>query len=415
MKLFFTILVPFILLFLSLDTYAVSPDTLWTRTFGGTNIDVAYSVKQTSDSGYIIAGYTRSFGTMAGRNVWLLKTDVNGIEEWNNAYGGSADDEGYSVQQTTDGGYIVAGYTKSITAGGMDMFLVRTDAQGNQLWFRNFGGVNDDEGYSVLQTADGGFLIAGATSSFSNGGRDVWLVKTNSSGNEEWRKNHGGLSTDGARCIQHTSDGGYILTGWTSSYGVSGLFNAWLVKLDVSGNIIWHKAIGGSGVDQGYCVQQTTDGGYILTGYTDTYGAGLYDMLLVKTDSLGNEQWLKAFGGTGRDYGNSVIQLSDGSYIAAGYTLSFGAGGDDLWLVKVDQDGTEEWNKTFGGSSSDVGYSVIETFDGSVVIAGHTLSFGAGLHDAWMIKTTMIVPVEFISFSGSASRWKCSAKLDDSF
>jgi len=390
-----------VLLFLFSSAFAQAPDTSWTRTFGGSNIDIGHCVQQTTDGGYIITGYTRSFGTMSGRNVLLIKTNEIGELIWVNGYGGNSDDEGYSVQQTTDGGYIIAGYTKSYGSGMMDVFLVKTDSMGNELWNKVFGGANDEEGYAVLQTDDGGYIIAGATSSFSNGGRDVWLIRTNASGNEIWRKNLGGLSSDGARDIQKTSDGGYIITGWTFSQGGGYLGNALLLKVDSLGNQVWSTAFGGSDVDRGYSVQQTLDGGYILTGYTSSFGAGLDDMLLIKTDNLGNETWKKTFGGSGRDYGHSVQQTPDGGFIITGYTLSFGAGGDDIWLVKTDGNGLEEWNKTFGGSSSDVGYCVKVTKDGGYIIVGHTLSYGAGVHDVWLIKTTTQIPVQIDMFSGT--------------
>jgi hypothetical protein len=365
---------------------AQPPATLWTRTFGGSNIDVGYFVQQTTDGGYIITGYTRSYGSMSGHNVWLIKTDPSGNQEWNNAFGGNADDEGYSVQQTTDGGYVIAGFTKSSGAGAKDVLLIKTDTSGNTVWSRTFGGTSDEEGYSVLQTTDGGYLVAGATSSFGAGSRDVWLIKTDASGNEQWRRTLGGLSSDGARCVQQTSDGGYIITGWTYSYGPGAVGNAWLVKTDTSGNAVWNRAFGGTDVDRGYCVQQTTDGGYILTGYTASSGAGLDDMWLIKTDSLGNAAWTRTYGGSGRDYGNAVQQTTDGGYIIAGYTLSFGSGGDDVWLVKTDPNGNQAWSATYGGSASDVAYSVKQTSDGGYIITGHTLSYGAGVHDVWLIR-----------------------------
>ena len=357
----------------------------WAVTFGGWYIDVGHYVQQTTDGGYIITGYTRSYGP-SGRNVWLIKTDSSGNELWNNTFGGADDEEGFCVQQTTDGGYIITGYTKSFGAGLEDVLLIKTDSGGNQQWLKTFGGGNNDGGRSVRQTADGGYIIAGYTSSSGAGSVDAWLIKTDASGNPTWTKTLGGSSTDGAYCMQLTTDDGYILAGWTMSYGPGSLLNAWLVKTDNTGNQQWHKAFGGTDTDKAYCVAQTADGGYILAGETYSFGAGLYDMLLIKTDSLGNEQWMKTFGGTGRDYCYSVQQTFSGGYILAGYTLSYGAGGDDVWVVKTDSMGTKVWDETFGGTSSDVGYSVKQTTDGGYIIVGHTLSYGAGVHDVWLIK-----------------------------
>lgn len=379
------------------------PDTLWTKTFGGSNIDVGYAVQQTADGGFIIAGYTRSYGTASGRNIWLIKTDMFGNMIWNKTFGGSSDEEANSVKQTSDGGFILAGYTKSFGFGLNDFYIIKTDSLGNEMWSRLFGGTQDEEAYDIIQTTDGGYVAAGATSSFGSGSRDVWLIKLDSSGNEVWRKTLGGLSTDGARSIKQTSDGGFIITGWTFSQGPGFVGNALLLKTDPLGNQQWSKAFGGNDVDRGYSVQQTADGGYIFTGYTNSFGAGLYDLYLVKTDSLGNEVWSKTFGGSGRDYGNSVQQTLDGGYIIAGYTLSFGAGSDDVWLVKTDSNGNQEWSKTYGGSASDVGYCVRETSDGGFIITSHTLSYGAGVHDVWLIKTATIIPVELISFSADYS------------
>jgi len=357
----------------------------WNKTFGGSNIDVGYCVQQTKDGGFIISGYTRSYGAN-GHNIWLIKTSSSGTQQWNKTFGGSDDDEGEAVQQTSDGGYIITGWTESYGAGMKDLWLIKTDANGVEQWNKLFGGSNDDAGTYVQQTTDGGFIISGYTSSYGSGSVDGWLIKTDANGNQQWTKTLGGLSSDGTWCVQQTTDGGYVLTGWTYSSGPGYVGNVWLVKTDGSGTQQWSKAYGGDDADRGLHVQQTTDGGYIITGYTASYGAGLDDMLLLKTDATGTEQWTKTFGGTGRDYGNCVDQTIDGGYIIAGYTLSFGAGGDDVWLVKTNSLGEKQWDETYGGTSSDVAYFVQQTTDTGYIVTGHTLSYGAGVHDVWLIK-----------------------------
>jgi PKD repeat protein len=362
-----------------------SVNETWNHTYGGSNIDIGYAVQQTVDDGYIITGYTRSYGAN-GHNIWLVKTDSLGNEQWNKTFGGADDDEGQSVQQTTDGGYIITGWTKSYGSGLKDLWLIKTDSAGTEQWNKIVGGASDDAGTFVRQTSDGGYIVAGYTSSFGAGSVDAWLIKTDSSGNQQWNKQFGSYSSDGTWCVEQTSDGGYVITGWTFSYGPGYVGNAWLVKTDSLGNQQWNKTFGGSDADRGYWVQQTNDGGYIITGYTASFGAGLDDALLIKTDASGNEQWTRTFGGTGRDYGYSVQQTIDGGYIIAGYTLSYGAGSEDVWLIKTDSAGNEEWNRTFGGTYSDVSYCVQQTTDTGYIVTGYTLSYGAGVHDVWLIK-----------------------------
>lgn len=389
-----------LLVFAVVPSFMHAQDSVWTKPFGGTNIDVAYAIEEAFDEGYIIAGYTRSYGTASGRNLWLFKTDKHGNLIWNKTFGGNSDDEAAAVKQTLDGGFIAAGYTSSFGNGAKDVYVVKTDSLGNEVWSRTFGGSSDEEAYALEVLPDGGYLIGGATSSSGAGSRDGWLIRLNSLGNSVWAKTIGGLSTDGIRGLQRTADNAFIITGWTASDGAGVLGNAWLVKTDTAGNILFNKNFGGSDADRGLSVQQTADGGYILTGYTASSGAGLDDVFLVKTDAAGNQTWAKTFGGTGRDYGNAVKQTADGGYLIAGYTLSYGAGGDDVWIVKTDTGGTLTWSKTFGGTASDVGYSMDLTSDGGYVVAGHTLSSGAGMHDAWLIRhVPPVIPVELITLS----------------
>jgi hypothetical protein len=255
-----------------------------------------------------------------------------------------------------------------------------------EAWRRTFGGMEADDGLLVQPTSDGGYVIAGWTYSYGAGSGDVWLVRTDASGNKLWDKTFGGANNDDGYSVQQTSDGGYIITGNTYSYG-AGDADVWLVKTDASGNKTWDRTFGGAGDDQGNSVQQTLDGGYILAGLTTSYGAGGMDVGLIKTDSAGNEVWDKTFGGTGTDRGNSVRQTTDGGYVVAGNTNSYGAGSGDVWLVKTDASGNKVWDRTFGGTNSDDGNSVQQTSDGGYIIVGNTDSYGAGLADFWLVKT----------------------------
>jgi len=314
---------------------SAQPDTLWTRTFGGPRADHGYSVQQTADNGYIIAGETHSYG--AGESdVWLIKTDANGDTLWTKTIGGPHYDDGYSVQQTTDGGYIIAGGTyKFSPLGNWDVYLIKTDASGNTLWTKSFGGTEGDYGYSVQQTTDGGYIIAGYTESYSVGESDVWLIKTDANGNTLWTKTFGGTEKDYGRSVQQTADGGYIIAGYTESYGAGG-YDVWLIKTEANGNTLWTKTFGGTDEDKAYSVQQTADGGYIIAGYTASYGAGRYDVYLIKTGADGDTLWTRTFGGTNWDDGYSVQQTADGGYIIAGDTHSYGAGWYDVYLIKTE-------------------------------------------------------------------------------
>jgi len=203
---------------------------------------------------------------------------------------------------------------------------------------KTYGGSGNDSARSVQQTSDGGYIVASFTNSFGAGNYDILLIKTNAFGNVQWAKTYGGANFDRANSVQQTSDGGYIVTGRTTSFGAGG-WDIFLIKTDASGNIIWAKTYGGTNWDWAYSVQQTSDGGYIVAGYTTSFGAGNWDIFLIKTNASGNVQWAKTYGGSGDERAYSVRQTSDGGYIVAGYTTSFGAGSDDIFLIKTDANG----------------------------------------------------------------------------
>jgi predicted secreted protein len=328
-----------------LDVWLVKTDAdgnvQWNKTYGGTGDDTyTVSIVQTNDGGYAMASTTNSFGA-GGRDFWLIKVDALGIMQWNHTYGGSNTDVAQALVQTSDGGYTIAGQTLSYGAGSGDLWLVRTDSAGIMQWSKTYGGASDDGATSMVQTSDGGYAMAGTTRSFGAGDQDFWLVRTDAAGNMQWSKTYGTAYGQSAYSLTQTFDGGYALAGSTH-YGNSYAKDFWLVKADAAGNMQWNHAwgtAGGSGHEEAIWVVQDSDGGYSLVGYTTSYWALPYDMWLIKTDGNGNDIWNKTYGGIGHEQGDYLIRTSDGGYAIAGITLSYGAGGADCWLVKTDAAG----------------------------------------------------------------------------
>jgi hypothetical protein len=358
---------------------------IFNKTFGRNLEEHINSVQQTSDGGYILGGYT---GYDYLINVWLIKTDSMGNEIWNNTFDRNFNDKGFSVQQTSDDGYIIVGSTY-IENNGWDVYLIKTDSLGNEEWNKTYGDSvsPDDWGRSVLETSDNGYIITGWTWSYGASRRDIWLIKTDSFGNEQWNKTLGGSDDDEpgeGSSIQITSDGGYIIVGGTDSYG-GGTKEVWLIKTDNLGIEQWNKTFGGSSHDMGHSVQTTSDGGYILIGLTNSYGSGNEDIWLIKTNSTGSVQWWKTFGGSSSDRGYSVQVTSDGGYILCGKTNSYSMGRSDGWLIITNSTGIEQWNKNYGGSNSENFYDVQKTSDNNYAAVG-TKSNGSGNRDAWLLK-----------------------------
>jgi len=364
-----------------LVTFA-EPSAKWIRTFDGTGDDEAYSV-QVDDYGYILAGITNSSG-FGQYDAWLIKTDSSGAMEWNRTYGGLLNDRVDSLVTTGDGGYALAGSTTSYGAGSADVWLVKVDSSGNLEWNQTYGGHDRDSCRSLVATSDGGYALLCFTNSYGAGGFDVWLVKVDSLGNLEWNQTYGETGTEYGLSLVTTGDGGYALACSTTSYG-AGSADVWLVKVDSLGNLEWNQTYGEIGTEYANSLVTTGDGGYALTGSTTSYGARSADVWLVKVDSLGNLEWNQTYGGSIADYCDSMVISSEGGYTLAciSQTPTFGDG--VFWLIKVDSFGIMEWNQTYGVSAHHSHTSLLIMADGSYILGGSTRD-NMGYRDFWMAK-----------------------------
>jgi hypothetical protein len=303
-------------------------------------------------------------------------------EEWNRTYGGRYGDGAWCLQETSDGGYILVGNTAT-RGEGSDLWLIRTDQSGNPIWSRILGGSGEDIGYFVEETSDDGFIITGSTKSFGMGEERLWLIKTDSNGSRIWDRTFGGFvssSGDGGWSVDETRDGGYIVTGYTQSLG-RGRKDLWLLKTDDLGDRVWDRTYGGREDDVGISVLQSRDGGYIVAGRTASFGRGGDDIWLVKTDSVGKEVWNATFGGSKDDAGFQVVELMDG-YALVGRTES-GSDKNRIILIRTDLSGRKLWERAYQGGS---GTSLQPTSEGGFVIAGRNDSQDSG-RDALIIKT----------------------------
>ena len=388
----------------------------WQNTIGGNNTDQLYSIQQTSDGGYILGGWSlsnisgdKTESSFGGSDYWVVKLDSIGNIQWQNTIGGNLYDQLYAIQQTSDGGYILGGYSDSNISGdktensqgGYDYWVVKLDVSGNIQWQNTIGGNSGDCLTSIQQTTDGGYILGGYSWSSISGDKtedpqgteDYWVVKLDPTGNIQWQNTIGGNYYDELYAIQQTSDGGYILGGYSGSdiFGdkteiSQGLDDYWVVKLDAIGTIQWQNTIGGNSEDWLKSVQQTTDGGYILGGssYSGISGDktenchGYTDYWVVKLDASGNIQWQNTIGGNDADWLYSVQQTTDGGYILGGYSDSYISGdktensqGDyDCWAVKLDSIGNIQWQNSIGGNSWDELISIQQTNDGGYILGG---------------------------------------------
>lgn len=367
-----------VLLSLCLVASAEAPPTMWIRTYGGTSNDVAESVIQTYDGGYAVAGASLSVG-FGGYDFCLLKINAYGNVEWGRNYGGAEWDGAYSVVQTSDGGYALAGHTWSFGVGECDFLLIKTDAHGNMVWQNTYGGPNLDIVNQMIATSDGGYALVGYTGTPGANSVDAWLVKTDEHGNMEWNQTYKWEEFDRIYSLVEASDGGYALVGETNSFG-AGFIDFWLIKTDASGNMLWNKTYGGNGFDTAYSLLETPDGGYAIVGDTDSFNEGKYDVWLIKTDKEGDMEWNQTYERTPpQEFSNhihpgSLVRTSDEGYAISAKTRTSGTSNYDFWLIKTDEQGNMEWNQTYGDEKHEQPNSLVATSDGGYLIAGYTIS-----------------------------------------
>jgi regulation of enolase protein 1 (concanavalin A-like superfamily) len=367
----------------SLKYVNLSSSEKWSKIYGGTGKDQAYSIIQTHDLGYAIVGYTESYG-VGQDDVWIIKTDEYGNELWNKTYGGIKRERGYDITQTGDNGLIIIGYTETYGEGLYDVWLIKTDEFGNEIWNKTYGGYDYDLGSAIIETDDGGYVLAGYTSSQGPLNCNVWIIKTDQQGNMIWNKTIGGNICESSFSLVATEDR-YVIVGYTESFG-AGDYDGWVIVVDHQGNMIWNKTYGGKSTDVFRSIRKTNDNGFIIAGFTTSIGKGNEDIWIIKIDDYGTIQWEKTYGGPLNDRAYSLSNSNNEEIIITGcitnlYTQS------NLILIKIDKSGDIIWKKSFGGFLNDKGHSVIMSEDGGFVITGWTNSNQFSNENVWILKT----------------------------
>ena len=366
-----------------------APQTLWTKIYNGNENDYGNTVQQTSDGGFVIVGQTGSVnGQTDSGDIWLIKTNSDGDTLWTKQFDSGGRDDAVSVQQTSDNGFFIAGNKIIPGSSDEDIWIIRTDQNGDTIWSKTFGGSIGDKIYSAQLTSDGGFILAGRT--FNTGTvQDSWIIRMDANGDSIWTRVLNGPGNDYIRSIKETADGGFIATGFYFSTTV-GASDIWLIRTNAVGDTLWTKIYNGPyysySFDYGKDVIQTPDGGFLvaarINGLPNTTNSNIW---LLRTDSNGDTLWTKEFGGLGIEEATSLQQTEDGDFIIAGYTYD-GTTSIDAWLIKTDSNGDTLWTKVYGDSSNDQFRSVSVTSDGGYVIVGYSSSFGSGDSDVWLLR-----------------------------
>ena len=418
-----------------------APLVIWNKTFGGNENDQLRDIQILADGSTIISGQTFSDAigdvsdsSKGATDGWIMKLDASGNKLWDKRIGGAGNDRFHSVLTSADGGFVFIGDSASDASGdktddrfgGWDYWLVKVDSNGSKLWDKTIGGENGDLTPVMTSSLEGGYVVAGRSSSNINGskseackgdGADYWVIKFDADGKKLWDKTLGGSGSERPMSIKATLDDGYIIAGYSDSNASfdksedsKGGNDCWIVKIDADGKKIWDKTLGGPGSDSAYSIATTLDGSFVIAGNSESNSSGDKtldskggkDFWIVKLDSSGNKLWDKTIGGYGNDVASSLSVYQDGSFIVAGWSDSNASGdktldskgGKDFWIVKLAANGNKLWDKTIGGSGEDSDPKIISGLDGSFYIAGQSDSNSTGdksqeskgLSDYWIIK-----------------------------
>jgi hypothetical protein len=398
-KLFLSSVRLFVLVSLSLIGSVSASSELWSQTYGGDSMDACTSMVQTADEGFALFGFAHSFRTTA----WLVKTDAYGNMEWNKTIGGGAT----SFIQTLDGGFAFVGtnaysFDGYIPVGSLPdgfwshVWLAKTNEDGNMEWNQTYDGETGHYvGSSLVQTTDGGYALAGTSFSSIGDYDDLVLIKTDPYGNKEWSKSYGGSKEESDPELVQTSDGGFALVSKTYSYD-EWCADFWFIKTDESGNMKWNQTYGGARMESPTSLIQLSDGSFVLAGNTASFGDE-GDFWLIKTDNHGNVIWNQTYGTENPDTNPFLVQTSDGGFALAGYTHTDPLA--DFLLVKTDNQGNTLWNQTYPGQAVLGLPSLIQTSDGGFALSGGIGSFDTEDWDFWLIKTDEYGIPEFTSWT----------------
>jgi len=379
----------YLILLIAFPATIYAQDTIFVRSYGQSGYNYGEKVIQLADTGYVILGNKSGF--VGNTDVYLLRTNYCGNYMWDKAYGGSEVDWAEDIVATKDKGYAIAGYMSVPTHNNdYDVMLIKTDSLGVMQWMKHYGGSSWDMGHSLIETPDSGFVIAGETYSSGNGNNDIFLMKTNKNGDSLWSKTYGGPAEDVAFDISKCHDGNFIVAGKTNSFGKGG-YDMYLLKINPAGDTLWTKTYGDTLDDFAFSGIEANDHGIVIVGSTRDYGVVGLDGMLLKTDSVGNQLWHRTYGGSGDEEYYDLAKNKDHGFMIAGYTTSFGAGKKDFTMVITNPDGWFIGGTTYGGSEDDVSKACIATSDNGYAILGSTQSMGLAASNILFVKTDSAV------------------------